>query len=127
MPFVRIDTLKRSDPSFLPRAGKVVYEAMREAIGIPDRDNFQVLTEHEKGRLVFDPGYMDIARTDGFVAIQITMSEGRTPPAKKALMKAIAQGLQRELDVRPEDVFINFVEVKWENWSFGNGVAQYAT
>jgi phenylpyruvate tautomerase PptA (4-oxalocrotonate tautomerase family) len=25
-----------------------------------------------------------------------------------------------------EDVFINLVEVKKENWSFGNGIAQYA-
>lgn len=33
---------------------------------------------------------------------------------------------RRELGVRPEDVFINLVEVKKENWSFGNGVAQYA-
>jgi hypothetical protein len=28
--------------------------------------------------------------------------------------------------VRPEDVFVSLVEVKKENWSFGNGVAQYA-
>ena len=28
--------------------------------------------------------------------------------------------------VRPEDVFISLVEVKKENWSFGNGIAQYA-
>ena len=29
--------------------------------------------------------------------------------------------------VRPQDVFINLVEVLPENWSLGNGVAQYAT
>ena len=28
------------------------------------------------------------------------------------------------LELRREDVFINLVEVKKENWSFGNGVAQ---
>ena len=126
MPFVRIDTVKRPDSTFLPRAGKVVYEAMRATINIPDRDNFQVLTEHEPGKLVIDPGYMDIKRTDGFLAIQITMSEGRKPPEKRALMKELGKRLHDELDVRPEDVFINLVEVKWENWSFGNGVAQYA-
>lgn len=38
----------------------------------------------------------------------------------------IAQGLQHRLGVRPEDVFITLVEVKKENWSFGNGIAQYA-
>jgi 4-oxalocrotonate tautomerase len=29
--------------------------------------------------------------------------------------------------VRPQDVLINLVEVLPENWSFGDGVAQYAT
>ena len=28
--------------------------------------------------------------------------------------------------VRPEDVFVNLVEVAKENWSFGLGIAQYA-
>jgi len=31
-----------------------------------------------------------------------------------------------KLGVRIQDVFISLVEVKKENWSFGNGVAQYA-
>jgi hypothetical protein len=30
------------------------------------------------------------------------------------------------LNLRPQDVFISLVEVKKENWSFGNGEAQYA-
>ncbi len=46
---------------------------------------------------------------------------------KQALYKAIAEGLSTSLKVRPEDVFITLVEVKKENWSFGNGVAQYAS
>jgi hypothetical protein len=29
--------------------------------------------------------------------------------------------------LRPQDVFINLLEVQKENWSFGNGVAQYVT
>jgi hypothetical protein len=30
------------------------------------------------------------------------------------------------LAIRKEDIFINLIEVKKENWSFGNGIAQYA-
>ena len=45
---------------------------------------------------------------------------------KKAFYKALAERLHQELGVRLEDVFINLVEVKKENWSFGNGIAQYA-
>lgn len=42
------------------------------------------------------------------------------------MQDSIAERLNKELGVRMEDVFINLVEVKKENWSFGNGIAQYA-
>lgn len=57
--------------------------------------------------------------------IQITLSEGRTVEMKQAFYKAVADGLHERLKLRREDIFINLVEVKKENWSFGNGIAQY--
>ena len=58
--------------------------------------------------------------------IQITWNEGRTVEQKRALYKAIADGLAGRLGLRRENVFVSLVEVKKENWSFGNGIAQYA-
>jgi len=46
---------------------------------------------------------------------------------RKALFARIAQLLRESPGVRPEDVFVSLVEVAKENWSFGNGIAQYAT
>jgi len=125
MPLVRIDLMKKSDPSFGQRVGKVVYESMRKAIGVPDHDNFQVITEHDGQHLVFDAGYLGIERTSGILMIQISLNEGRTLEQKKLLYKTIAEGLE-PLGVRADDVLINLVEVKKENWSFGRGIAQYA-
>ncbi|MEO6624799.1 MAG: tautomerase family protein, partial [Burkholderiaceae bacterium] len=101
--------------------------AMHSAIGLPQNDNFQILAEHDEQHFIFDPGYLGIDRTDNLVVIQITLSEGRTIEQKKLLYKTIAESLNAELAVRLEDVFINLVEVKKENWSFGNGIAQYAS
>jgi phenylpyruvate tautomerase PptA (4-oxalocrotonate tautomerase family) len=124
MPLVRISLLRgKAD---VRKAGEVVYRAMLETLNVPPKDNFQILTEHEPGTLVYDPGYLDIARTDGFIAIQITLNEGRSVEMKKAFFKRVAEDLRLELGVRLQDVFINLVEVKKENWSFGNGIAQYA-
>jgi phenylpyruvate tautomerase PptA (4-oxalocrotonate tautomerase family) len=125
MPLVRIDIKKQQDPTLAKRMGKVVYQSMRAAVGVPEKDNFQVLAEHDENHLVYDPSYLDIPRTDGVVFIQITLSEGRSTEKKQLLYKTIADGLNQELGVRREDVFINLVEVKAENWSFGNGIAQY--
>ncbi len=58
--------------------------------------------------------------------IQITLNEGRSVELKRVFYRTLAQRLHQELGVRPEDVFVSLVEVKKENWSFGNGIAQYA-
>lgn len=126
MPLVRIDIKKHQDPSFAQRIGMLVYAAMHSAIGVPENDNFQILAEHDEQHFIFDPQYLGINRTDQLVVIQITLSEGRTVEQKKLLYKTIADSLHGQMAVRLEDIFINLVEVKKENWSFGNGIAQYA-
>ena len=94
---------------------------------MPKDDRFQVIGEHDAENFVFDPNYLGIHSSDDLVLIQITWNEGRSVEQKKVLYKAIADGLATSVAIRPEDVFINLVEVKKENWSFGNGVAQYAS
>ena len=103
-----------------------MHEAL-VGVGVPKDDRFQVISEHDPDNFVFDLNYLDIRRTEDLVIIQITWNEGRTVEQKKALYKAIADGLAATLSLRREDVFISLVEVNKENWSFGNGVAQYAT
>jgi phenylpyruvate tautomerase PptA (4-oxalocrotonate tautomerase family) len=58
--------------------------------------------------------------------IRITVSDTRTVEQKKRLFARIVDYLAKSPGLRPEDVFVNLVEVKKENWSFGRGVAQYA-
>jgi phenylpyruvate tautomerase PptA (4-oxalocrotonate tautomerase family) len=126
MPLVRIDLLKRTEPDFAERAGRLVYEAMRSTINVPEHDHFQVLCEHDAGHFIFDRTYLGISRTDALIMIQITLNEGRTMEQKKALYRAIADSLNARLGVPRGDVLVNLVEVKKENWSFGDGLAQYA-
>jgi phenylpyruvate tautomerase PptA (4-oxalocrotonate tautomerase family) len=119
--------MKGKPAGFGEQVGRIVYETMVKTIDVPAGDRFQLITEHDRDGLVYDPGYLGIHRSDGIVVIQMTISEGRTLEKKKALYKGIADRLNAELGVRVEDVFINVVEVKKENWSFGNGIAQYVT
>ena len=74
---------------------------------------------------MYDPTYLGIDRTDDIVIVQITMSFGRKPPQKMKLFQRIVGILGHNPGVRPQDVMINLVETAWENWSFGNGEAQY--
>jgi len=127
MPLVRIDLAAGKPAEYRKALGDVVHESLVSAIGIPRDDRFQVITEHSAGDLIYDPTYLGIQRTDEFVVVQITLSDGRSVDQKRALYAAIADGLHARLHLRREDVFINLLEVRKENWSFGNGAAQYAT
>lgn len=126
MPLVRIDLLEGKTAEFKSQLGELVYESMLETIGIPEEDKFVVVNDLKAEELIFSTNYLGVDRTDGIVIIQITMNEGRTTEVKKALYKMVADNLNNRLDIRKEDVFINLVEVNKENWSFGNGIAQYA-
>ncbi len=125
MPLVRISIMKGRPAGFGAKVGDIVHSAMVETMNVPDLDRFQVITEHEKKDLIYDPSYLDILRTDGVIFIQITLNEGRTVDLKQSFYKIVAELLNKELGVRREDVLINLVEVCKENWSFGNGIAQY--
>ena len=126
MPLVQIHLRQGQLADFRRKVGEIVYQTMLDTINVPPKDNFQIITEHDKDSLIYDPEYLNIQRTDGIVIIQITLNEGRTLERKKAFYKQLAELLHKELGIRMEDVFISLIEVKKENWSFGNGVAQYA-
>ena len=94
---------------------------------MPANARFQVVSEHDADSFLFDPGYLGIDRSDDLVILQITWNEGRTIGQKKALYKAIVDGLAKAPGIRPENVFINLVDVRMENWSVSKGEAQYAS
>ena len=126
MPLVRISLGQGKSPAYHAAVGESVHRALVETIGIPPDDRFQIITAHAPGDLVFDPGYLGIARTPDLVMVQITLSAGRPVEKKLALFARIAERLAGSPGVRKEDVFVCLVEVAKENWSFGNGIAQYA-
>ncbi len=126
MPFVRISLREGTSPAYRKAVADGVYEAMLATINVPAGDRFQVITEHSADGLIYDPGYLGIQRTDGVVFIQVTLNQGRSLELKKAFYARIAENLAKNPGLRKEDVFVNLVEVPKENWSFGNGLAQYA-
>ena len=127
MPLVRIDLLQGKTPEYRAQVGQIVYRALLDAFTVPKDDRFQVIAEHSAAELLYDRNYLGIHRTDDCIFVQITLSAGRTVEMKQRFYKAVADGLHETLKLRREDVFINLVEVPKENWSFGNGEAQYVS
>lgn len=126
MPLVRISMSRGKPAAYRHAIADGVYEALRETFDVPEEDRFVVIDQYDPDDLVYSRSYFDIARGDDFVIIQLAVSDTRTVEKKKALFRRIVERLGTNPGLRAEDVFINLVEVKKENWSFGNGIAQYA-
>ena len=125
MPLVRISLREGKSEIYRRALGDGVHQAMVEAIDAPPQDRFQVITEHTSNDLIYDPNYLGIERSDNIVIVQITLSTGRKPGQKRKLFQRIAENLEKNPGLRPQDLMISLVEVAWENWSFGNGDSQY--
>jgi 4-oxalocrotonate tautomerase len=126
MPLVRV-SLRRGKPAAYRKAIlDGIYRAMLSTFDVPEEDRFMVINEHDETDFSYSPTYLGIERSDDLVMIQITANNTRTVEKKKAFFRQLIDNLAADPGARPEDVFINLVEVLPENWSFGNGVAQYA-
>lgn len=125
MPLVHINLAKGKSPEYRRAVGDVVYEAMLSTIGVPKDDRFQLFSEYEPGSFSVHSTYLGIKRSVDWLIVEITLRKGRTVDMKRAFYKAIADGLHERLGARREDVFITLRENTNEDWSFGNGVAQY--
>lgn len=104
-----------------------VYRALRETFDVPEDNAFMTLHEHDASSFRYGASFMGIERSDDLVFIQITANNTRGVEQKKALFRCIAEQLAQNPGLRPQDVFVSLVEVEKENWSLGNGLAQYAS
>ena len=126
MPFVRASVPGRFSDAQVARVSDAIHESMVETFNVPADDRFQVISRHAPRELVCSPSFLGIRHSADVVLVQITCSEGRSLETKKALFSALARSIARDGVVSPSDVIVNLVEVRKENWSFGDGVAQYA-
>ena len=125
MPLVRIDLRRGKSPAYRKAICDSLYRAMREALDVPEDDRFMIVSEHDAENFVHAESYLGIAHTDDMVIVQITANDTRTVAQKQAFFARVAALLAESPGLRKEDVFLNLVECKKENWSFGNGIAQY--
>jgi phenylpyruvate tautomerase PptA (4-oxalocrotonate tautomerase family) len=125
MPFVQISLGQQTTGEIKKKISSSIHESLIEVFKIPQDDLFQVIREVPAQDLIYPESYMGIPHTGNIVYIEIIARAGRTPEMKKALYKAIATRISDSTPISIDDVFIVLVENTTENWSFGQGIAQY--
>jgi len=126
MPLVKIFLRKGKSPEYLRTVADCVHDALIAQANVPNDDRFQIVHELDDASLIAHATYGGVSRSNDLIIVEITLNAGRTVEVKKNLYADIAVRLQREIDVRPDDVLISLIEVTKENWSFGGGRATYA-
>jgi phenylpyruvate tautomerase PptA (4-oxalocrotonate tautomerase family) len=126
MPLIRISLRSGKPADYRQTIAENIYESLRETFNVPQNDFFATVDELDSRDFIYDRKYFNIERSDDLVLIQLTVSNTRTIEQKKALYRRIVERLGKSPGVRPQDIFLNLLEVAKENWSFGNGEAQYA-
>jgi 4-oxalocrotonate tautomerase len=125
MPLIHISLRAGKPEAYRQAIFDSLYRAMREALSVPEDDQFMTITEHDAANFRRGNAY-GVARSDDVVYIQITVFDTRTAEQKKALFKRTAELLGKNPGIRPENVFVTVLEAAKENWSVGHGLAQFA-
>jgi phenylpyruvate tautomerase PptA (4-oxalocrotonate tautomerase family) len=127
MPFVEIFVSESRPREQRRQLADAVHRALVETVDVPLDDRFQAIRVHEQAELIYDPRYLGIARTSEFVAIRITLRRGRRVAQKRALYQAIVGKASAAVGISGQDMLVVLSENESADWSFGNGVAQYAS
>jgi phenylpyruvate tautomerase PptA (4-oxalocrotonate tautomerase family) len=126
MPLIHISLRAGKPEAYRQAIFDGLYRAMRDALEVPEDDQFMTITEHEPANFRTSTTCYGVSRSDDVVYIQITVFNTRSVEQKKALYRRTAELLGQNPGIRPENVFINVLESAKENWSVGHGVAQFA-
>ena len=125
MPLVHLHVIEnRRTAEQLRQFADVVQDVMLEHFQAPDRDRYQLITEHKRGQIIAEDTGLGYERTDDIVIIQI-FQQGRSLRHKQAVYSALAEELNRRTGLSPSDLIVSMVENTRDDWSFGGGEAQF--
>ena len=86
MPLVSIDVLEGHSSDELDAISIAVHDAIVEFLDVPERDHFQIITDHAPSAFRFDRHYLDIDRSNAFVLVGSRSPRATQSPQNKRSM-----------------------------------------
>lgn len=126
MPLLRIDMIEGRSEEQIQNLLDTIQSCVVEAFGVPETDRYQIVHEHKPGRMVFLDTGLGFKRTDQVISIQFFTSP-RTHVEKMKVYSLLAERLEKEYALDPNDLLISVFTNREEDWSFAQGEAQYVT
>nr|WP_321359977.1 tautomerase family protein [uncultured Hyphomonas sp.] len=126
MPLLRIDMIEGRSEEQIQSLLDTIQSCVVDAFGVPESDRYQIVHEHKPGRMVFLDTGLGFTRSKQVVSIQFFTSP-RTHVEKMKVYRLLAERLEKECALDPNDLLISVFTNREEDWSFAQGEAQYVT
>lgn len=126
MPLIRFDLIEGRDKKELGALLDAAHRAVVKAFGVPEKDRYQIVTQHPADELVIEDTGLGLKRSNQLVVISIT-SKKRTEAQKQELYRQLASELKESCGIDPQDLMVSIVSNTDADWSFGLGKAQFLT
>ncbi len=104
----------------------VTHDVMVDAFEVPYRDRYQLVHEHKSYQLIMEDTGLGLERTNDFLLIHM-ISRKRTQEQITKFYRNLAQALNEKSNIKPSDLMISISVNGDEDWSFGEGTAQFLT
>ena len=124
MPLMRFDMYKGRTKAEIRQILDVTYEIATRDFHLLPHDRYQIVTQHDPEEMVIEDVGLGLKRTKDFVMISLTSSP-RTVEDKQKFYADLVEELHKKTGISPEDIMINITPNTKEDWSFGNGEAQF--
>lgn len=126
MPLLKFDIIQGRTDEQLRTLLDGAHQAMVEAFEVPASDRYQSVTHHRPGELVLHDTGLGYTRSSNVVLLTV-ISRPRSQVQKIAFYRLLAEKLQVDCDLSPDDLIVSLVENTDADWSFGRGRAQFLT
>ena len=126
MPLLRFDLIEGRTQEQIKELLDAAHRAVLAAFDVPERDRYQIVTEHKPSHLVAQDTGLGIERTSSLVILTV-ITLPRSDESKQRFLSELTREFTEHCDIQPSDVIVSFVGNRESDWSFGNGVAQYVT
>jgi malonate semialdehyde decarboxylase len=126
MPLLKFDLIAGRTDDQLRTLLDTAHQAMVDAFLVPQRDRYQSVTQHRSNELVLEDTGLGYARSNEVVLLTV-VSRPRPEQQKVEFYRLLAERLQANCDLSPNDLIISLVENADADWSFGQGRAQFLT
>lgn len=126
MPVVYYDIVRGRSRDQLRALLDSAQAALVEAFGTPERDRYQLVTEHSPDEMIIQDNGLGIDRSENIVFIHLINRRGKkTGAQKEKLYELLARNLKRDCGLDPADLVVVITENESEDFSIGYGKAQF--